>query len=344
MPLYVGGYTRQPGDGLSLLRFDPATGTLSDARLAAPLGNPDWIELSRDGRFLYAAGTRDNKGGLSAYAIEKNGELREISSLPGGERPVSLAIDATGRWLVGAYYGPGNWAIWPLGADGQIGERHSLIQHEGNGPNEGRQKSSHPHQAMISPDNRRIWIPDLGIDKAMIYDFDAQTGAAKPSVPAFAGVAPGSGPRHLAFGKNGDYVYVINELSSTISVFQGGRGRPGAIQTISTLPADFKGKSTGAEVILSPDGRFLYASNRGYDSLAQFAINRDGTLKRVGWTKTDKEPRHFTFDPTGRWVLIGNQKERSVSVFAFDKKTGKLKFASKAENVLNEPTALVFGR
>ena len=346
--LYVGGYTRNAGDGLVAMRFDSRTGVLSDLRLVAPISNPDWLELSRDGKTLYAGGTLDNKGdgktGLTAFAVQKDGALRAISSQTDSDNPVSLAVDATGKWLVGAYYGAGNWAIWPLDADGKIGARQQLIQHKGSGPNTGRQGEPHAHQAMISPDNKRIWIVDLGIDKAMVYDVDARSGAIKPSHPAFAAVAPGSGPRHLAFGKNGQFVYIISELANTISVFQGGRGAPGAIQTISTLPSDFKANSYGAEIVVSPDGKTVLASNRGYDSIARFAVQNDGTLQRLGWTKVGKEPRHFTFDPTGQWVLVGNQKERSISVFAFDAKSGALKFSSEIKGVLNDPTRLVFGR
>ncbi len=344
LTLYVGGYTRKDGDGLGALRFDTKSGALSDLRVVASINNPDWLELSRDGKTLYAGGTMGGKSGLTAFAREKDSGLRAISQQESDNNPVSLAVDATGRWLVGAYYNSGNWGIWPLEADGKIGPRKELIQHEGSGPNKGRQKSPHAHQVMISPDNRRIWVIDLGTDKAMIYDFDASSGAVKPSVPAYAAVAPGSGPRHLAFADKGRFVYVINELNSTVSVFQGGRGTPGAIQTIPTLPADFAGKSTGAEVQVSPDGKYLFASNRGYDSLARFAIGRDGRLKSLGWTKVGKEPRHFAFDPTGQWVLVGNQKERSISVFAYEAKTGDLTFSSKLEGVPNEPTSLVFAR
>ena len=344
LTLYAGGNTRKAGDGLCALSFNPHTGVLSNLRLAAPIANPDWLELAPNGQTLYAGGTPDGKNGLTAFAVQSDGALRVISSQTSEENPVSLAVDATGKWLVGAYYGAGNWTLWPLDAEGVVGARQPLIQHEGSGPNSGRQEGPHAHQAIIAPDNTRIWIVDLGIDKAMIYDFDARTGAVKPSQPAFAAVAPGSGPRHLAFGKNGQFVYVISELANTVSVFQGGRGVPGAIQTISTLPADFKGYSSGAEILVSPDGKTVLASNRGYNSLARFAVQNDGTLKRLGWTQVGREPRHFTFDPTGRWVLVGNQKERSISVYAFDAKTGDLKFSSQIKGVLNEPTSLVFAK
>lgn len=344
LDLYVGGYTRKPGDGLALMRFDTVTGTLSGQRLAAPISNPDWLTLSANGRTLYAGGARDGQSGLTAFAVEKNGDLREIASQVGEQSPVSLAIDASGKWLIGAYYNSGNWAIWPIEADGVMGARAATIQHKGSGPDKSRQQSPHAHQALIAPDNKRIWICDLGTDKAMIYDFDARTGAVKPSVPPFAEVHAGSGPRHLAWGKNGDVAYVVNELSSTVSVFQGARGVPGNIQTISTLPTDFAGRSSGAEILVAPGGRFVYASNRGFDSLARFAVQRDGSLKSLGFTKVGKEPRHFTFDPTGRWMLVGNQQSRSIEVFAFDKKSGDLTLKSKFEGVLNEPTCLVFRR
>ena len=344
LTLYAGGNTGRAGDGLAVLRFDSQTGVLSDMRLAAPIFSPDWLELAPDGRTLYAGGTLDGKSGLTAFAVADDGSLRAISSQTDAENPVSLAVDATEKWLVGAYYGAGNWAVWPLESDGKFGARKPLTQHQGSGPNQGRQSGPHAHQAMISPDNKRIWIVDLGTDKAMIYDFDARSGAVKPSVPAFAAVVPGSGPRHLAFSKNGQFVYLLSEMGNTISVFQGGRGAPGAIQTLSTLPADFHGYSAGAEILVSPDGKTVLASNRGYNSIARFAVQTDGTLKRLGWTKVGKEPRHFTFDPTGKWVLVGNQKERSISVFAFDPKTGELKFSSQIEGVLNEPTSLVFAK
>ncbi len=343
LTLYAGGYTARAGDGLCALSFNTRTGVLSDLRLVAPISNPDWLELAPNGRTLYASGTLDGTSGLTAFAVQRDGSLRAISSETSDENPVSLAVDATGKWLVGAYYGAGNWSLWPLDEGGKIGPRQPLIQHQGSGPNRGRQQEPHAHQVMIAPDNRRIWVVDLGIDKAMIYDFDAQTGAVKPSVPAFVAVAAGSGPRHLAFSKTGRFVYVVNELSNTISVFQGGRGTPGAIQTISTLPPDFKGYSSGAEILVSPDGKTVLASNRGYDSLARFAVQSDGTLQRLGWTKVGREPRHFTFDPTGRWVLVGNQKERSIAVFAFNKQNGDLTFSSETKGVLNEPTRLIFG-
>ena len=344
LPLYVGGNTREAGDGLGVLRFDLSTGTLSQSRVAARLHNPDWLTLSRDGRTLYAGGALDHRNGLTAFAVENDGSLREISSQPSDENPVSLAIDATQKWLIGAYYGSGNWGVWSLQNDGKIGERVALIQHRGSGPNLNRQASPHPHQAMISPDNSRIWICDLGTDRALIYDFDAKTGAVQPSVPASVALPAGSGPRHLAFNKSGGMTYVVNELNSTISVFEGSTGHPRLVQTVSTLPAGFAGANTGAEISLSPDGRFVLASNRGFDSIAVFQISREGRLFLESHTKVGREPRHFTFDPSGKWLLVGNQQSRSIEVFAFDAKSGKLFFQSRFSGVPNEPTCLVFGR
>ena len=356
--LYVGGYTPRAGDGLGALRFDTATGTLSDMRVVAPLRNPDWLTLNAAKNVLYASGTpaivtattdvatatTDKTGGLTAYAIGNDGGLREISRTFQPENPVSMVIDASGRWLVGAFYGSGNWGVWPLQKDGAVGECTVSVSHQGRGPDAARQSSPHPHQAMVAPDNRRIWICDLGTDRAMIYDFDAQTGAVEPSVPAFITLPAGSGPRHLTFAQSGQIVYILSELSNTISVVQGGRGRPGTIQTLSTLPANFAGASHAAEILVSPDGRFLYASNRGYNSIAQFAIGRDGTLKLVGFTPVGSEPRHFTFDPSGHWLLVGNQRERSIAVFTVNQHSGLLELNSRWEGVPNEPTCLIFGK
>ena len=342
--LYVGGYTPRSGDGLGALRFGTATGTLSDMRVVAPLRNPDWLTINAAKNVLYASGTPAETGGLTVYAIGNDGGLREISRTFQPENPVSMAIDASGRWLVGAFYGSGNWGVWPLQKDGTVGERAVSVSHQGRGPDAARQSSPHPHQAMVAPDNRRIWICDLGTDRAMIYDFDAQTGTVEPSVPAFITLPSGSGPRHLTFAQSGQIVYILSELSNTISVVQGGRGRPGTIQTLSTLPANFAGASHAAEVLVSPDGRFLYASNRGYNSIAQFAIGRDGTLKLVGFTPVGSEPRHFTFDPSGHWLLVGNQRERSITVFTVSQQSGLLELNSRWEGVPNEPTCLVFGK
>lgn len=351
MTLYIGGYTRNNPDkiaptGVCLTAFDAQTGQLTPARLVGIATNPSWLEIAPAGKTLYAI-DEDIKGGVSAFSIGEKGALTLLNSRPveGGSPHISL--DATGQWLAVASYGAGTLSLFPIKSEGKIGERKTLIQLEGSGPNANRQKSSHAHQAIFSPDNRQLWVADLGSDKVWIYDFDAQSGALSAGTPPFVATAPGAGPRHIAFGVNGR-AYLINEMGSTLMVFEDATTTPRVIQTLSTLPADFNGKSTGAEVAVSPDGRFVYASNRGADgapsTIATFAVDTVGTLTPVKWVETGREPRHFTLSPDGKWLLAANQQERAISVYAIDNQSGAIALHFKLESVPIEPTCLTWAR
>lgn len=350
MTLYIGGYTRNNPDktapaGICAATFDSQTGQLGAARVVGAATNPSWLELSPDAKTLYAI-DEDSKGGVSAFSIGEKGDLTQLNSRPieGGSPHISL--DATGKWLAVASYGAGTLSLFSTQNDGKIGERKTLIQLEGSGPNANRQKSPHAHQAVFSPDNQKLWVADLGSDKVWIYDFEAQSGELKAATPPFVASAPGAGPRHIAFGENGR-VYGINELDSTLMVFENA-ATSRALQTLSSLPADFAGQSTGAEVLVSRDGRFVYASNRGAkgapSTLGTFAVGAEGKLTPVGWVETPREPRHFTLSPDGKWLLAANQQTRAISVYAIDSKSGELKLHSKLEGVPMEPTCLVWGK
>ena len=339
MTLYLGGYSKDANGGLCAAQFDAATGTLSEARVVAPLANPSWIALAPNKATLYAL-SEGKTGGVSAYAVGENGTLKPLNSQPMGGGLAHLGVDATGQWLLAAAYGAGNVGLFPLGADGSIGAQKQLLQLEGSGPNERRQKSAHAHQALFSPDNKRALIVDLGSDKVWNFSFDEKSGALEAADPPFLATKPGAGPRHLAFG--GAKIYVINELDNTLTVFDQGE----AVQTISALAPDFQGQSSAAEVITSADGRVLYASNRGAkdapSSIAAFRIGEDGHLSPLGWAETGTQPRHFALSPSGQWLLAANQQERAVTVYRVEAQTGALSFHSKLENVPVEPTCLVW--
>lgn len=344
MTLYLGTYTQTPDGGICAARFDPDKGTLSDVRVVAPLDNPSWIARAPDKRTLYAL-SESGAGGLSAYQIQNDGALTKLNAQPLGGGLAHLSVDATGKWLAAAAYGAGQIALFPLEKNGALGAQKQTIQLQGSGPNAGRQDKAHAHQAIFSPDNRRLFAVDLGSDRIWIFDFDAQTGALKASDPPFVAVKAGAGPRHLAFA--GERFYLVSELDNTITVFDEATKIPHPIQTISTLPPDFAGQSYAAEIAVSSDGRFVYASNRGgggaLSSIAAFAIGADGKLTPVGWVETGAAPRHFALDPSGKWLLAANQNERAVTVYAVDAHTGALSLHSKLDGVPGEPTCLVWG-
>jgi 6-phosphogluconolactonase len=254
-------------------------------------------------------------------------------------------VDATGKTLLVANYGGGSIAALPIHADGSLGEATSFIQHTGSSVNTNRQTAPHAHSIYPTPDNRFALNCDLGLDKVFAYRLDAKTAKLTEGKPPFATVAPGSGPRHLVFSGDGKFVYVINEMGGTITVFSY-NARTAAmtqVQTISTLPKDFSGMNTDAEVVLHPSGKFLYASNRGHDSIALFSVDqKTGMLTFVEHQSVlGKKPRHFTVDPSGHWLIAENQDSDSVVVFAIDTDTGKLKPTGQTLSI-GSPVCAVF--
>lgn len=344
MTLYIGTYSKDSAGGICTARFDPDTGQLSDARVVAVASNASWVTLAPDGKALYAF-NNDQASGVRALRVAGGGALEPLNLQPMGGALTHIGADATGKWLLVAAYGAGNFALFPIAEDGSIGPRKQLIPLENSGPHP-RQKASHAHQALFSPDNRRAWVADLGGDKVMLYDFDAQKGTLAPSDPPFIETAPGAGPRHLTFSHN--RAYVVNELDNTITVFDDADKTPKSIQNVSSLPPNFVGKTTAAEVEASADDRFLYVSNRGANgtpsSIATYAIAPDGKLSAVAWSETGSQPRHFALDPSGKWLLAANMQERAITVYEVDAATGTLSFHSKLLDFPGEPTCLVWAR
>lgn len=336
--VYFGTYTNNAkSKGIYRATLDVASGKLSAAAVAAECGDPAFLAVHPNGKFLYAIDERADPvktpgRGVSAYALDaRSGALTLLNQQSvGGSGPCHLSVDATGKCVLVANYGGGSIAALPIGADGQLGSAVSVIQHAGSSVNPARQKEPHAHAIEVSPDNRFALVPDLGLDKVMIYKLDAAKAALTANEPAFAPLPPGSGPRHLAFHPNGRFVYVINELTCTMSVFayDARRGALSDVQNISTLPPGEtvqRGQST-AEVIAHPSGKFLFGSNRGHNTIVVYAVDAaTGKLTLVEHQSTQgRNPRHFAVDPTGAWLLAENQGSDTVVIFRIDPKTGKL--------------------
>jgi len=334
---YVGTNTEEgsKSKGIYAYRYDAKTAQITPLGLAAETTNPSWMTLHPNGRFLYAVNSvgnykGPNSGGVSAFTVDRaTGKLTFLNELPTrGADPCYVTVDNTGKYVLVANYTGGSVAVFPILKDGSLGEASAFVQHSGHGPNPLRQEGPHPHSIDLSPDNRFAMVDDLGLDELLVYKFDSAKGTLTPNDPPFAKVDPGAGPRHFALHPNGKFAYVIDEMHSAVSVFSNdatvGSFRP--LQTISTLPKDFTGENNDAEVRVHPSGKFLYASNRGDDSIAIYAIDQSkGTLEPVGNAHTGgKEPRNFEIDPTGTLLFAANQKSDSIVVFRIDGKTGQL--------------------
>ena len=331
--MFIGTYTKEGSQGIYAVRLDPATGALGTPALAAATPNPTFLAWHPSKPVLYALGEGpgpDGKisGGAAAFAYEAaTGKLSPLNSRgAGGGNTTHLAADASGRMLVTVSYGGGQVASYPLAADGRIGERASFIVHQGDlGPNRTRQDKPHPHSVTISPDNRFAIVADLGLDRIFRYGLDPAAGVliAPETFPAPAG----AGPRHSKFSADGRRFYVVNELACTTTVYDCDAASGGLAlrQTVSTLPAGFTGQNTCAEIRVHPNGKFVYASNRGHESIAVFAIQADGTLQLVELTPCGgKHPRNFNLTPDGRWLVCANMNSDNLVSFQVDPATGRL--------------------
>jgi 6-phosphogluconolactonase len=332
--VYFGTYTRQ-SKGIYVSRFDAATGKVTPPALAAETANPTFLTIHPSRRFLYAVNETGNfrgqqSGSVSAFAIDRNtGKLTLLNQVASrGTSPAHLTVDRTGKNVLVANYLSGSVAVLPVKEDGSLAEASTFIQHTGSGPNASRQQGPHAHSVNMSPDNRFAIVADLGVDKVFVYRFDPVKGSLAANDPPYAKAAPGAGPRHFTFDPKGVFVYVLNELASTVTEFgyDASRGVLKELQTITTLPRDFTGTNTTAEVQVHPSGKFLYGSNRGHDSIAVFSIDeRRGTLTPVERVSTQgKTPRNFAIDPAGAFLLAANQDTDNVVVFRIDPKTGRL--------------------
>ncbi len=333
--LYTGSYSTAEEESIKCYEFDSRSGTLTYLTGYSGIENPSFLALHSNGRFLYAVSETDQKegnltGGVAAFLIDQSsGGLTKINEVAsGGAAPCHIALDRTESMLMTANYNGGSVAAFPVMKDGSLGERSFFHQHAGSGTDPSRQDVPHAHSVNPSPDNRFALVPDLGLDKVFVYRLNPEKGGMELNVPSYAVVADGSGPRHLAFHPGRSVVYVINEMASTVTVFdyQTDAGALSEIQTVSTLPIGFEGRNSTAEVAVDPSGRFLYGSNRGHNSIAVFSIDQDsGKLEAVQHHPTGgSTPRNFCLSPDGKFLLAANQRSDNLLVFPLDAASGKL--------------------
>ena len=342
--VYVGTYTNwealepphrtPPGarsEGIYVFRLDTASGKLEPLGLAAAAENPTFLNFSPDGRFLYAANElyrfRDQaSGAVSAFSLDRaSGKLTLLNQVAArGTGTCYVRTDQTGKFLLLANYGSGSVAVAPVKPDGTLGPVASFVEQSGSGPSP-RQAGPHAHSINVTPDNRYAVAADLGADKLFVYRFDVAAGVLTAADPPWVAMKAGAGPRHLSFHPNGRFAYALNEIGNTVTVlaYDAARGAFRELQTVSTLPADFQGNNTAAEVLVHPSGKFLYASNRGLDSIAVFAIDESGMLKPLAQVGSrGRTPRGYSLDSEGRWLIAANQDTHNIAVFRIDPNTG----------------------
>ena len=351
---YVGTYTEEgsKSKGIYAFRYDAATSEIAPLGLAAETTNPSWVALSPNGHYLYAVNEVGkykgaNSGGVSAFSVDQaTGKLTFLNEVASrGADPCYITVDKTGKYVLVANYTGGSVAVFPVLADGKLGEASAFVQHTGKGTNPERQEGPHAHSIDLSPDNRFAMVDDLGLDELLVYKFDSAKGSLTPNDPPFTKLEAGAGPRHFALRPDGKFAYVIAEMGHTVTVLSNDAagGRLQVLQTITTLPKGFTGRNDDAEIRMHPSGKFLYASNRGDDSIAIYAIDKSkGTLTQVGIVPTGgKEPRSFEIDPTGRLLFAANQKSDNIVVFEIDAKTGLLANTGQVLHV-GSPVCLKF--
>jgi len=342
--LYVGTYTRGASKGIYAYRFDSSTGKATSIGLVGETPNPSFLATSPNGKFLYAVNEinqyqGEKAGSVSAFAIDRSSwQLKPLNVVSSrGTGPCHLVVDRTGKCLLAANYNSGSVVSYPVKEDGSLGAASTFEQHSGSSANPQRQSGPHAHSVVLSPDNRFFLSADLGLDEIFTYRLDPAKATFTAANAAFVKVKPGSGPRHIAFSPNGKFVYAVEEMASNVTAFSynASNGSLTEIQTVAMLPKDFTGVSTAAEVEVHPNGKFLYASNRGHDSIAVYSIDAAGKLALVDTTPSGgKVPRSFTIDPSGNWLVAAHQDAGGITLFHIDTKTGKL---AKAGDPLDVP-------
>ena len=346
MLLYIGTYTsgKSTSEGIYIYKFDAETGSLQPYKTVRNVVEPSYLTIDKEGKYLYAVNETEvyegkKSGAVSAFAIDrKTGDLTFMNKQPSlGGAPCYIIVSENGKFVMVANYVGGNVSVFPVETGGKLGASVDLKQQTGTGPNKDRQESAHAHSINLDEKNHFAFACDLGADKIYIYEFDKKTGKLTPNAkqPVYQ-TKSGAGPRHFSFHKNGKFAFLINELDSTISslAFDAKHGTLGEIQTVPTLPTDFKGKNTCADLHIAPNGKFLYGSNRGHDSLVVYRIDdQTGRLEYVENTLTGgNTPRNFTISPNGKFLLAANQNSNSINVFSIDEVSGKLtQTANKAE-------------
>ncbi len=350
--VYVGGYTKGKAKGIFVFSMNPKTGALTAIGTGPDVENASFLAIHPNHKYLYAVNETQNfegksSGSVSSYSIDPStGGLTFINEkASGGADPCHLTIDSSGKCVIVANYTGGSTEVLPIGDDGSLGDPSCFVQHTGNSVDTARQEAPHAHSAIIDPTGKYVMVCDLGTDHIVVYKFDRASGAIDASGLVPGTVAPGSGPRHLVFHQDGKHLFVINEMKSTVTAFNydSSTGSMSAYQTISTLPAGYNGSTTCAEIALSADGKFLYGSNRGHDSIAIYAVSAvDRKLTLVGIEPTGgKVPRNFAIDPSGKYLIAANQQTNNLVVFKRDAHSGKLT-PTGATTAVTAPVSVVY--
>lgn len=337
MLVYIGTYTSSgKSEGIYIYKFNPVSGDLMPYKVVKNVVEPSFLTIDKSHKFLYAVNETEEfegkkSGAVSAFAIDrKTGDLSFLNKQPSlGGAPCYITVGENGKFVLVANYVGGNIAVFPVEAGGKLGASVDLEQFAGSSVNKDRQESAHAHSIVLDRENRFAFANDLGTDKVMIYQFDDKTGKLEtnPAQP-FYHSKPGAGPRHFAFHPNDKFAFIINELDSSVTslAYDKTNGTLKEIQTVSTLPPNFSGENTCAEIAVAPSGKFLYGANRGHDSIAAYRIDENGgQLEYIENVFTGgKTPRNFAIDPTGNFILAANQNSDNIVIFRIDEKSGKL--------------------
>jgi len=331
--LYVGTYTKGLSEGIFVYSFNDHTGKLKDLKIPAVSNNPSFLTISKDKKHLYAVNELadsefDKSASVSSFSILKKGELHlQNQVLTHGDHPCHVSLSPDGKRLIASNYTGGSISVFDVLADGTLSDMVQRILHEGHSTFPGRQNEPHAHSAKFDPAGKLLYVADLGIDELKIYQLSPDK-LFIPGGPSSIKMTPGSGPRHFVFSADGNFIYVINELSSTITVLIKYGGVWKEIQTIKTIPNDFKGENWCADIHMSANGSFLYGSNRGNNSISVFSRDKvSGKMELIQTIPVNGNwPRNFTIDPSGRFLLSANERSNDITVFKIDELTGKLKY------------------
>jgi 6-phosphogluconolactonase len=345
--LLVGTYTGTGSEGIYVYKFDRNTGGLTHVSTASGLVNPSFLVVAPDKKHVYAVGETDDAGKVYSFNFNHaSGGLQLLNEQPaGGAFPCHINIDSAARNVLVGNYGGGSLSVLPVKEDGSLAAPVQTIQHTGSSIVESRQKEPHVHEVVFSPDGKQLFVPDLGIDKIVVYNYNNENAfqPLTPGTPPAVGIRPGGGPRHFIFHPNGKYAYIVHEISGHITCFDYSTGRLVPFQMVASTPVTYKGnKASGADIHISPDGKFLYMSNRGdLNNLAIFKIDpRSGKLTLAGHQPTKgKSPRNFMIDPSGTYLLVANQDSDNIIIFKRNKLTGKLT-ATGQETSVPKPVCL----
>lgn len=348
--LFTGTYTTGSSEGIYVFSFDPLTGEVTPVDTARGIDQPSYLEVTPDGQFLYAVNETGGitPGRISAFSFDKtSGKLKLLNQKPTyGDHPCYVTISSNRKWVIAANYSGGNLAAYRVNEDGSLSDTYQVIQHEGKGPNAERQDAPHVHSAVITPDNKFLLVQDLGIDKIMVYRFnpEADKDPLSPAKSPYMATQPGGGPRHIAFHPGKQWLYLMEEMGGAVTGYRYKNGKLKQFTRVDAHPPGYTGSRGSADIHVSPDGKFLYASNRfEANNIAIFSIHPgNGSLTSVGYQDViGNFPRNFVIDPSGNWLLVANQKSDDIRIFRINKETGLL---TPSENsiLVGNPVCLKF--